>query len=112
MSLLRLTTARVTIKRAQLSGGKKEQSAAAVVLSDLACTVPTPLDTNQGNALAQEPTIKSIFAVYMTIVVGIQDIRQGDIAEVDSISYTVKSASRWPQGRIQFTQVTMERINP
>lgn len=107
-----MATARVTVKRASMSGGRKEQAAASEILTDLACTHPTPLDTNQSNALAQEPTVKSIFNVYQTYVLGVQDIRQGDIAEIDSVSYTVKAAAKWPQGRNPFTQVTMERLNP
>lgn len=112
MSLLRRATTKVTVRRASLTGGKKDQSAAAAVLTDLACTVPTPLDTSQGNPLTQDPTVKSIFALYVAFVIGLQDIRQGDICDIDGIFYTVKGASRWPQGRTAFTQVSMERINP
>ena len=112
MSLSRFATEKITVKRAKLTGGRKEQANAEVVLQDLACTLPVPLSTFEANALQQEPMIKSVLAVANTYVIGLHDVKQGDIAEVAGVTYTVKSAQQWPQTRTQFTQVTMERINP
>lgn len=112
MSLLRQATQAATVKRATLVGGKKDQAAAATVLVDLACTIAIPLDGNQAMSMTQEPTIKSILAVFTVYVVAIQDIRQGDIVETGGVSYTVKAVAKWAVGRNPFTQVTMERINP
>ena len=112
MSFLRQATESILVKRSEFVAGKKDRTSAATVLSGVSCTTPVPLSGDQASAMQQEASVKSIFAIYTTFVAGIQDIRQGDIVEIDSLSYTVKAVSKWPQGRSPFTQVTMEKINP
>lgn len=111
MSLNLLATETASVKRAQISGGRR--GTPTTVISNLRCTPLMPADPGRVNALLQHSKSNAPYRMLETMVLGDQPILAGDTLVMDGDSYTVRAVANWKPGRFSsrpFTHLTVEEI--
>ena len=110
MSLERIADKTATVTRSTAVSGRRDQSEATTVFENVSCAAPTAADAGYAGQLQQSGLVGNILNVFQILVLGNYDIRQGDRAEVDGKTYTVRAVSHWDRFRNPITALTVELL--
>lgn len=106
-----LATERANVLRAHIAGGRR--GTPTLLLAGLRCTPPQPLAGQEAGELLRRLRWETPHQAKETYVVGLHDIRTGDVLTVGAVSYTVRGVAEWTpprEGVLPVTHLVLEEV--